>query len=150
MPILPALDVTAEQLQLHTDVNFKAASEYVDSTAETQVMNADILVGMSRYLNQLVVNPKNITSLRGLRRYTQDSPAEGYPDIDTATWDDALDTQVWNNTDPRFWDAYKKVLYYGGEGGLLGAIERDRLDALRFPLDWSGLRAPRTDGLVQN
>ncbi|KAI9042780.1 putative amidase [Aspergillus affinis] len=38
-----------------------------------------------------------------------------------------------SNTSPEFWAMYQKSLYYGGEGGLLGALSRHQLDAIILP-----------------
>ncbi|KAG0647866.1 amidase [Hyphodiscus hymeniophilus] len=45
--------------------------------------------------------------------------------------------QTWNNTDARFWPAYQRYLFYGEEGGLLGAIERYALDAVLLPANFA-------------
>lgn len=117
--------------------NFTALDEWANSTAETEVLNADFIVDLANYLAALTYNPRNITSLAQLRSFTHAFPLEDWPDRDTGVWDDALDVQKWNNTDPRFWAAYQKDLYLGGEGGILGAIERDNLDAVIVPTSFS-------------
>jgi amidase len=68
-----------------------------------------------------------------VRNFTQSFPLEDYPDRNTGVWDEALDVQGYNNTDPRFWAAYQQNLLFGGEGGLLGALERHDLDAVILP-----------------
>ncbi|KAI1387512.1 amidase [Hypoxylon trugodes] len=119
------------------NTNFTAAAEFLNSTVEMQVLQADFLVNLASYLELLTENPNNVTSLAGVRDFTQSFPAEEYPARDTAVWDDTIFKQGWNNTDPRFWPAYQQNLYYGGEGGLLGAIERNNLDAVILPSDQS-------------
>ena len=119
------------------ETNFTAAEEFLNSTAETQVLNADFIVNLASYLAQLTYNPNNVTSLAEVREFTQTFAPEDYPDRDTTIWDTVLDTQGWNNTDPRFWAAYQQDLFFGGEGGLLGAIERNNLDAVILPTDFS-------------
>ena len=83
----------------------------------------------------------NITSLADLRKFTQSFPAEEYPMRDTALWDQTL--QNWNNTSPNFWPAYQQNLFFGEEGGLLGALERHNLDAVILPAffaaDWAAM-----------
>ncbi|KAJ4350302.1 uncharacterized protein N0V89_008923 [Didymosphaeria variabile] len=111
--------------------NFTAAEEFKNSTLPTEILNADFVVNLEGYLDLLIENPSNITSLESLRNFTQSFPLEDYPTRDTGVWDQALAN--WNNTDPRFWPAYQKNMYYGGEGGLLGAIERNVLDAVVLP-----------------
>lgn len=97
-----------------------------------KVLSADFISNLAAYLAELSVNPNNITSLASLRAFTQAFPLEEYPKRDTSIWDDAL-AQGWNNTDPRFWEAYQANLYHGGEGGVLGALQRNNLDAIMLP-----------------
>ena len=113
------------------NTNFTAAKEFKNSTLPTEILNADFVVNLQSYLELLTDNPNNITSLAVLRNFTQAFPLEDYPIRDTGEWDKAL--QNWNNTDPRFWPAYQQNMFYGGEGGLLGAIERNNLDAVVLP-----------------
>lgn len=113
------------------NTNFTAAKEFKNSTLPTEILNADFVVNLQSYLELLTDNPNNITSLAVLRNFTQAFPLEDYPTRDTGEWDKAL--QNWNNTDPRFWPAYQQNMFYGGEGGLLGAIERNNLDAVILP-----------------
>jgi amidase len=117
--------------------NFTAAAEFLASSTETAVLNADFIVNLASYLAQLTFNPNKVTSLADVRNFTRSFALEDYPDRDTAIWDVALDTQKWNNTDPRFWAAYQKDLYYGGDGGLLGAISRNNLDAVILPTTYA-------------
>lgn len=119
------------------NTNFTAAEEFLNSEVEMQVLNADFPVSLAGYLAFLTENPNNVTTLAAVRNFTQSFPDEDFPDRDTAIWDDILFKQGWNNTDPRFWLAYQRSLYYGGEGGLLGAIDRHHLDAVILPADRS-------------
>ncbi len=43
----------------------------------------------------------------------------------------------YNNSDFRFWQAYQYSSYFGGEGGVLGALKTYNLDALILPTDYS-------------
>ncbi|KAI2628747.1 amidase [Hypoxylon sp. NC1633] len=117
------------------NTNFTAIKELLKSDVETKVLNADFLVNLASYLALLTKTPNGVTNLADVRKFTQSFPLEDWPDRDTAVWDEALFKQGWNNTDPRFWVAYQRALYYGGEGGLLGAIDRYRLDAIVTPTD---------------
>lgn len=119
------------------NANFTNATDFLNSTSETLVLNADFIVNLATYLAELTYNPNNITSLAEERNFTQADPLEDYPDRDTAIWDDALFTQGWNNTDPRFWAAYQQDLFFGGEGGLLGTLERENLDAVILPTNFA-------------
>ncbi|KAF2084470.1 amidase [Saccharata proteae CBS 121410] len=131
IPILKAAGAT-----IVPQANFTAFTDYAASNNESLVLNADFLVNLASYLGLLTYNPNNITNLAQLRAFTQSFPKEDYPDRDTAVWDEALE-QGWNNTDPRFWQAYQDDLYLGGEGGVLGALDRDNLDAVVLPTSFS-------------
>lgn len=124
------------------DTDFPAAQEFINDTlSSAQIMGADFVVNIEKYLKQLVHNPHNITNLAKLRQWTQESPLEGYPTKATGLWDAAL--QNWNNTEYDFWQAYQQGLYYGDEGGLLGAIKRHNLDSIvlpsHFSWDWAAV-----------
>lgn len=119
------------------NTNFTALDEWAQSTNETLVLDADFIVDLQKYLAGLTYNPNNVTDLASLRLYTHANPLEDWPDRDTAVWDYALFNQTWNNTDPRFWAAYQADLYLGGEGGILGALQRNNLDAIMLPTSLS-------------
>lgn len=104
------------------------------------VLGADFVSDLANYLAELSYNPNNVHSLADVRAFTQSFPAEDYPDRNTATWDAAL-ALGYNNTDIRFYNELQKNYYWGGEGGMLGAIERNKLDALIMPTSQSAGRA---------
>ncbi|KAK4208636.1 putative Glutamyl-tRNA amidotransferase subunit A [Rhypophila decipiens] len=104
------------------------------------VLGADFVSDLAVYFSQLTYNPYDLHSLQDLRNFTQTFPNETYPDRDTARWDAAL-ALGFNNTDMRFWQDYQNNLYWGGEGGLLGAIARNNLDAVIMPTSQSAGRA---------
>jgi len=113
------------------NTNFPAATTFVNSSLPTRILEADFIVNLKTYLNLLTYNPNDIKSVADLQHFTQTFPLEDYPDRNTAIWDEAL--QSWNNTDPQFWPAYLRNMYFGGEGGLLGALQRYSLDAIIMP-----------------
>jgi amidase len=117
------------------DANFTAAVEFWNSKLPSKILSADFIVNLHTYLESLTYNPNSITSLADLRAFTQSFPPEDFPLRDTGVWDQAL--QNWNNTDLNFWPAYQQNLYYGGEGGLLGALQRNNLDAIILPTDFA-------------
>ncbi|GJD03367.1 amidase [Colletotrichum higginsianum] len=133
-----ALDVFRSAGAVIVDnANFTAAEQLVTSNSETVVLNADFISNLASYLAELSFNPNNLTSLADVRRFTQSLKLEDYPDRNTGVWDDALDEQGFNNTDPRFWAAWQESTYLGGEGGLLGTLERHHLDAVVLPTSFS-------------
>jgi amidase len=117
------------------NTNFTGADEFFTSSAETLVLNADFIVNLANYLNVLTFNPNNVTSLADIRNFTHANPLEDWPDRNTAIWDQAL--QGWNNTDPRFWVSYQNDQYFGGAGGLLGALSNHSLDAVILPTSFA-------------
>ncbi|OIW34652.1 amidase signature enzyme [Coniochaeta ligniaria NRRL 30616] len=104
------------------------------------VLGADFVSDLAAYLSELTYNPNNVHSLADVRAFTRSFPAEQFPDRNTATWDAAL-ALGYNNTDVRFWNDLQRNYYFGGEGGMLGAIARNGLDALVMPTSQSAGRA---------
>ncbi|KAK7698314.1 hypothetical protein SLS64_012679 [Diaporthe eres] len=110
--------------------NFTAVDQWFnDSSTETIGLDADFIVNLVQYLDELTENPNDITDLVTETAFTHGFPAEDWPDRDTAIWDGAL-ARGFNNTSPQFWDAHLNNLAVGGPGGILGALERDNLDAV--------------------
>lgn len=140
-PVLDAFNQAVEQIRnagaTIVEANFTAFEAYqLDSVNGSLVVNADFISGLAAYLQELTTNPNSIHNLADVRNFTQTFPAEDFPERDTAVWDEAL-SQGWNNTDPRFWPAYQQNLFYGGEGGVLGALERTNTTAILLPTQLS-------------
>ncbi|CEL10009.1 hypothetical protein ASPCAL13136 [Aspergillus calidoustus] len=119
------------------NANFTAYDAYRISSAPAQALAADMLSGLPKYLSALNSNPNNLQSLSDIRTFTRNSPEEDYPARDTDLWDMALLAGM-NNTSPGFWTMYRQALYLGEEGGLLGALSRDNLDAVILPTQLAG------------
>jgi amidase len=118
------------------DANFTVPNPATTSI----VLGADFVSDLATYLSQLTHNPHNLHTLADVRKFTQTFAGEMYPDRNTATWDAAL-ALGYNNTDIRFWQELQKNYYWGGEGGLLGAVERNKLDAVIMPTSQAAGRA---------
>lgn len=95
-------------------------------------MDSDLINGLFTYFSELSKNPTGVTNLRQLSRFTKNFAQEDFPERDVKIWTGAL-ARGYNNTSPEFWKAYQNDLYLGGRGGLLGALKRDKLDAVVFP-----------------
>ncbi|OHW97732.1 amidase [Colletotrichum incanum] len=119
------------------NANFTAAEQLATSNSETIVLNADFISNLASYFAKLSFNPNNLSSLADVRTFTQSFEPEDYPDRNTGVWDEALDEQGFNNTDPRFWTAWQESEYLGGEGGLFGTLERHGLDAVILPTSFA-------------
>ncbi|KAK4949078.1 hypothetical protein LTR10_012451 [Elasticomyces elasticus] len=139
-PVLEAFNEAIEQIAAAgaeiVDANFTAFAAWQNDGNETLVLNADFISDLANYLSELTYNPYGIENLAELRNFTQTFALEDYPERDTGIWDDALKTG-WNNTSPEFWAAYQTNLYYGGEGGILGAVERNNVSAVILPTQLS-------------
>ncbi|KAM0123753.1 hypothetical protein ACHAP3_010885 [Botrytis cinerea] len=114
------------------NTDFPSAQESRNNGLLTvQVVAADSVVALKKYLSLLAYNSHNITDLEGLRAWTQSSSLEDCPNKPTDIWDVVLENR--NNTDYKFWRAYQRALYRGKEGGLLGLIKRYKLDDVILP-----------------
>ncbi|KAH9826845.1 Amidase [Teratosphaeria destructans] len=139
-PVLDAFHEAVSQIEAAgatiVDANFTAFEQFTHDGNETLVLNADFLVNLATYFSELTYNPYDISNLADERVFTHDFPAEMWPLRDTLVWDTALN-QSWNNTSPKFWPAYQANLFYGGEGGILGALERTNTSAVLLPTQLS-------------
>ncbi|KAL1598172.1 hypothetical protein SLS59_007182 [Nothophoma quercina] len=136
-PIFDAFDSAIEILKeagaiIVDNTNYTAYAQYLNSTAEDTVLAGDFGPNLAAYLAQLTYNPNDVTDLAEVRNFTQTFPAEEYPSRDTAEFDAALALNF-TNTDPQFWAAYQADLYFGGPGGILGALATYNLDAVVLP-----------------
>ena len=142
-PVLAAFETAIKQIEAAgatiVDANFTAFAQFNTDNNETLVLNADFLSNLATYLSELTYNPYGIENLSELNAFTHNFTAEMWPSRDTGEWDgrEGALTQGWNNTSPKFWPAYQANLYYGGEGGILGALERNNVSAVLLPTQLS-------------
>ncbi len=118
------------------NTNFTAYSAFRRSNTTSIVLDADFIVDLKKYLDQLTSNPNNVHSLADVSNFTHHFPQEDYPDRNTQIWDTTLGLGF-NNTSPQFWAAYQQNLYFGGPGGVFGALKNYSLDALLLPTAYS-------------
>ncbi|WPG97264.1 Hypothetical protein R9X50_00003600 [Acrodontium crateriforme] len=139
-PVLAAFNEAVKEIEAAgatiVDANFTGFEAFQNDKNETLVLDADFISNLANYFSELTFNPYGLKSLADLRNFTHNFKAEDWPERDTAIWDNAL-KEGWNNTDPRFWKAYQANLYYGGEGGILGALERTNTSAVLLPTQLS-------------
>ncbi|RLL98662.1 hypothetical protein CFD26_107789 [Aspergillus turcosus] len=114
------------------NANFTGYDAYLNTMVPEAVIAADFISDIASYLSKLKTNPNNLHNLEDIRRFTQQSPLEDYPSRDTGVWDMALGAGI-NNTSPEFWPMHLQSLYYAEEGGLTGALSRNKLDAVILP-----------------
>ncbi|KJZ77800.1 hypothetical protein HIM_02977 [Hirsutella minnesotensis 3608] len=96
------------------------------------VLAADFVTNLAGYLAELKTNPNRLRTLSEVRDFIQRTPAEEYPSRDTGEWDAAL-SLGYNNTDPRFWDAYQNVLRNASTTGIIAAMDKHKLSAVVMP-----------------
>lgn len=141
-PMLEAFERSLDGLRgagatIIEDTNFTAANEYMNSTATSTVVFADWKTNLPTYLASLTSNPHNIKTLEDVCNFIIAYPLEDFPERDVALMDLTIQSPPANNTDSLFWEAYQKALYFGNEGGLIGAIERHQLDAVILPANFA-------------
>lgn len=90
---------------------------------------------LQRYLEQLYINPNNLSTLNDVLAYTRKDPREEYPARNVDAFVKALSYS--NETSE--WDKYLKArtedAYLGGTGTITGALDRYDLDALIMPTE---------------
>lgn len=138
IPILEAAGATVVD-----NANYSAYDEYLLTNAgnETVVLETDFLVNLKAYLSQLTYNPNNVTDLASIRAFTVSTAAEEYPNRDVAVFDGAL-ALGYDSSDYRAYQARQADAFYGGPGGIDGALAAYNLTALLLPTqDASGIPA---------
>ena len=118
------------------NTNFTAYANFRNGNTTSIVLDADFIVDLKKYLDQLTANPNNVYTLADVSKFTHAFPQEDWPDRNTAIWDTTL-ALGFNNTSPQFWAAYQQNLYFGGPGGVFGALKNYSLDALILPTAYS-------------
>lgn len=108
--------------------NFTALEQFVNSTSESDGLEADFVVNLKQYTSSLAYNPNNISTLEDVRNFTQSFPLEDYPDRDTKVWDQTLGLGF-DNTSPQFAAVREENLQIGGPGGIIGILDKYNLDA---------------------
>ncbi|PYH98033.1 amidase signature enzyme [Aspergillus ellipticus CBS 707.79] len=136
-PVLSAFEAATSVIRnagatIVDNTNFTAYSDFLKSPEPALVEAADFTSGIAAYLASLEKNPNNFRNLKDIRSYTQNDSYEEYPSRDTGVWDEVIAAGI-NNTSPAFWPMYQRTLYFGEEGGLLGALSRNNLDAVILP-----------------
>ena len=113
------------------DADFTAFDEW-KRREYNPVTRADFFTNLPQYLSKLEKNPQQIHNIEDLRAFTRHCPEEEHPAYNTRSWDHAIE-QGFDNTSPEFHARYQENLRLGGEGGVLGALERHGLDAIVLP-----------------
>lgn len=127
------------------EANFSSYDAPAFARNSSIVLDTDFVAGLSDYLSQLATNPNDIRSLSDVARFTRFHAREQYPDRDTYVWDRQLGRNI-TNSSPESWAAYQANLFMGGEQGVVGALDRHKLDALIMPT-FAAFHLPAIAGL---
>lgn len=116
------------------DAPFTGLAEYRASGNSSIVLGADFRTDLKNYLDELKTNPQHIKNEADLRNWTMTHPQEHWSPYarDVGVWNNSL-ALGFGNKSPKFWAAYQANLYLGGNATLLGAIQRNKLDAVIMP-----------------
>ncbi|ORX92929.1 amidase signature domain-containing protein [Clohesyomyces aquaticus] len=136
-PVIAAFELALKILEgagaiIVDNTNYTAWDQYLESYAEGYVLDADFVVNLKHYLDQLTYNPTGVSDLESVQNFTQHFAAEEWPSRDTKGWGEALGLNFTQDS-PTFWKYYQEDLYLGGTGGLLGALKNYSLDAVVLP-----------------
>ena len=105
--------------------------ESYSSADRMSVTVADLADSLADYFKTLKTNPNNLHSLEDLIEYTKNTPEEEYPQYNVATFELALDKKYYSS------EKFKKLeelrAYITSEGGIEGALDRNKLDVLVVP-----------------
>ena len=107
---------------------FKKLNQQVKGIVRSSESKRDIAL----YLESLETNPNGLHSAEDIVEFTKTRPEEDYParDIGKFLWTQAEGVDVDS-------DKYKRMveqeLFFGGEGGILGSMEKHTLDLLVVP-----------------
>ena len=109
------------------------------------VLDTDFVSGLADYLSSLSSNPNKIHSLHDVAHFTKAHSGEEFPDRDTYVWDRQLGRNL-TSSSAESWAAYQANLLMGEENGVVGALDRHKLDALIMPT-FSSFHLPAIAGL---
>lgn len=127
------------------EANFSSYDAPAFARNSSIVLDTDFVAGLSGCLSQLATNPNEVRSLSDLSRFTRSHPQEQYPDRDTYVWDRQLGRNI-SSSSPESWAAFQANLFMGGEQGVVGALDRHKLDALIMPT-FASFHLPAIAGL---
>ncbi|KFY92710.1 hypothetical protein V498_04801 [Pseudogymnoascus sp. VKM F-4517 (FW-2822)] len=141
-PVLAAFEAAIKELKaagatIIDNANFSQWDAYYNSSitfygAVNTVVAIDFITNLPQYLAQVTTNPNNITTLEALNSFTKNDQREEFPTHDTAVFDAAL-TIKGTNKDPGFQYFADQTHAWGTYGGVTGAMDTYRLDALVMP-----------------
>lgn len=114
--------------------DFQAAEEFkkLNQQVKGVVRSSEFRRDIAHHLKTLETNPNNIHNVEDIINFTKAFPAESYPehDIGKLLWTQEEGVDVDSD---KYRHMVEQELHFGGEGGILGAIEKYNLDVLVTP-----------------
>ncbi|KAI1157832.1 amidase [Nemania serpens] len=138
-PIMASFELALETLRsagatIVENANFSAAEEFRKLNQEVKgiVRSSEFKTDIISYLEKLDTNPNKIRNAEDIIRFTKTYPGEDYPnkDIGKFLWTQAEGIDI--NSD-KYKTMVEQELYFGGKGGILGAMDEHQLDVLVVP-----------------
>ncbi|KJZ74792.1 hypothetical protein HIM_05909 [Hirsutella minnesotensis 3608] len=134
---------TLQSFENALDVMAKAGATIVENTDFIEfrrwrkmrynpVTRSDFTSNICTYLSKLEENSQDVHNIHDLRDFVRSHPGEDYPRRNTENWDTAIEGDM-SNASANFSALYQQNVFLGGEGGITGALERHRLDAIVLP-----------------
>ncbi|KAK0643983.1 amidase signature domain-containing protein [Cercophora newfieldiana] len=116
------------------NANFSAADEFSKLSQQVKgiVRSSEFKKDVVRYLQGLATNPRKITSAEDIIKFTQTYPGEEYPDRDIGKFLWTQEQGIDVDSD-KYRDMVEKEKFFGGEGGILGALKKFKVDAFVVP-----------------
>lgn len=117
------------------NANFSEADEFKKLNQQVKgiVRSSEFKRDIVRYLSTLATNPNNLTSAEDIIKFTKTFPGEEYPDKDIGKflWTQAEGIDVDSD---KYAHMLEQEKFFGGEGGILGALSKFKVDAFVVPV----------------
>lgn len=128
-----ALEVLKKQGAVVVDTDYPAGQAYaeLDDDVKAFCPRTEFKRDIEAYLKAQIKNPNNIKTLDDLIAYTKSESRERANIYDIDQWEAAAKTN--GVDDPAYVDIAAKEAYYGGPGGIDGALDAHGLDVLVMP-----------------
>jgi len=116
------------------NADFSHADEFRKLNMQVKgiVRSSEFKRDIARYIDTLETNPHTIRSVEDIIEFTKACPEEEYPDRDIGKflWTQAEGVDV---TSDLYRGMVEQEKFFGGEGGILGALDRYEVDVLVVP-----------------
>jgi amidase len=138
-PVMVSFDsaltvLAAAGAKIVDNANFLEADEFKKLNQQVKgiVRSSEFRQDIVRYLETLATNPNNIKSAEDIIEFTKAFPPEQYPDKDIGKF---LWTQVEgiDVNGERYRHMLEQEIFFGGEGGILGALGKFKIDCFVVP-----------------